>query len=712
MTDFNKLEEVIDQASSQNNLTRLKELQAFVLANSTFENDLGAMRGRLVFNKDAEQKAQKLGITLETQTEGLVDIANRVTHAIRHLEFQSQKVFRPHLETVVCEGDSWFLHPLVEDAVDQLRFSRYNIRSMAAAGDTVANMLAGTGYLRILKEEDARIFLFSGGGNDLLGDGRIIDFVVPYDDTKEIKDHLQQDLFEGFLAQIIDEYRRMAKAIQAERPGVQIFTHGYATSSKIGSGKWIWPYLSELGFTKSNTMKIVDQLLAVFNDALKRLDTELINFTYVDMRDVVGAGSGAWFDAIHPSDAGFKRVADRMDEAIALFLSSSPRSGATESTYRTAATPQSIAEAVVFGGNPNLTEFENFRARVASVPDDESLWSRFSTDSDPKLVWRTIRAVKELASKGSQPESQERIQNRMRTSTLTVEQGPFRSLAGFAPVDAHENIEAIFGRSQIEHIQVLHRGYKAGKAVGMCQIMDQFGALRGFGSGFLVGPGLFLTNHHVFDSPHKAARSTVVFDHETHLNGSMSRPVAFEISDEIYVASKELDYAFVSVRETNHSGARLADYGQLDMIRESGKALKYEQISIIQHPQGNPKSIAFRNSIVIGRKDEGLYYTTDTQGGSSGSPVLNQEWQVVGLHHRYVPHPTRNGEVLANRGIRVSSIFDSLEELRGKDEPMAIEVLNRLQPDRQSDNPQEAEFPFGPRPNGHTPDLSVPGHGH
>jgi len=703
MTDLKKLEDAIDQASNQMDIVRLRELQVFLLANTTAEHELGAMSEHLVFNKEAEKNAKALGISLKSQTEGLVDVANRVSNAIRYIEFQSQKVFRPHLETIVAEGDSWYLHPLIEDTIDQLRFSRYNIRSMAAAGDTVSNMLSGTGYLRILREEGARVFLFSGGGNDLLGSGRIADFVEPHDEAKATVEHVRKDHFSRFVQEIVGGYRRMARNIQTEHPAVQIFSHGYATSAKLSSGKWIWPYLNDLGFSKTEASKIVDVMLKIFNDALQQLDQELVNFTYVDMRGVVGKSANDWYDAIHPSDEGFSRVANRMHEAISRYLSRSPASGTTERTHIAAATasPQSLAEAVIFGGDPDLTEFENFRRRVNSVPDDESQWSRFPSDSDPELVLRTIRAVKELASNANRPESRELIQNRVRTSTLTVEQGPFTSQSGSLPTAAHESIEAIFGRSQIEHIQVLLRGYLAGKAVGMCQVMDQFGALRGFGTGFLVGPGLFLTNHHVFDSPHKAARSRVVFDHETHLNGTMSRPTAFEITDELYVASKELDYAFVSVREINHDNVQLSGYGQLDMIREPGKALKYEQVSIVQHPMGNPKSIAFRNSVVIGRKDDGIYYTTDTQGGSSGSPVLNQEWQVVGLHHRFVPHPTQEGGVLANRGIRISSIFDSLEELRGKDEPMAIEVLNRLQPGDDLNVQREVSAPSEHMPNGH-----------
>ena len=32
--------------------------------------------------------------------------------------------------------------------------------------------------------------------------------------------------------------------------------------------------------------------------------------------------------------------------------------------------------------------------------------------------------------------------------------------------------------------------------------------------------------------------------------------------------------------------------------------------------------------------DDLVQYSTDTEPGSSGSPVFNQDWEIVGLHHR------------------------------------------------------------------------------
>ncbi len=53
--------------------------------------------------------------------------------------------------------------------------------------------------------------------------------------------------------------------------------------------------------------------------------------------------------------------------------------------------------------------------------------------------------------------------------------------------------------------------------------------------------------------------------------------------------------------------------------------------------------------------DDFLHYKTDTMGGSSGSPVLNINWDLVALHHAAVGQ--------SNEGIRISSIVSRLREI-------------------------------------------------
>ena len=88
----------------------------------------------------------------------------------------------------------------------------------------------------------------------------------------------------------------------------------------------------------------------------------------------------------------------------------------------------------------------------------------------------------------------------------------------------------------------------------------------------------------------------------------------------------------------------LSDFGCLPLIENNRKGIEGEWLTVIQHPEGKRKQVCVRENQLMKRDDDVLWYTTDTQPGSSGSPVFNNDWYVVALHHAGVPEK-RNGEV-------------------------------------------------------------------
>jgi len=127
---------------------------------------------------------------------------------------------------------------------------------------------------------------------------------------------------------------------------------------------------------------------------------------------------------------------------------------------------------------------------------------------------------------------------------------------------------------------------------------------------------------------------------------------------------------------------------------------------MIQHPGGQPKQIAVRDSQIVALSKEDalaidlenfIHYTTDSEPGSSGAPVFNDQWQVVALHHRGVPDLNARGQRLArdgqavwtpdmgdqergwiaNEGVRISAIYRFLAGKRFES-VAARAVLDRL----------------------------------
>ena len=240
---------------------------------------------------------------------------------------------------------------------------------------------------------------------------------------------------------------------------------------------------------------------------------------------------------------------------------------------------------------------------------------------------------------------------------------------------------------------------KAGRPVVRIVTLNGNGFVpQGFASGFLISPDLILTNHHVFRTPDEAEGIGAQFLYERTEEG-LREGLIFELDpSRFFVNDKRLDYAVVAVRQRATSGAELKQFRFLPLIGVKGKILKGDPVNIIQHPEGGPKRYATVNNRLLDLRDDGfLLYETDTLEGSSGSPVFNQHWETIGLHHCGVPQMrdgklvTRDGRLLpidaevgdaeliwiANEGVRVSALVESLARQR-LDNPAQQRMLESL----------------------------------
>lgn len=325
-----------------------------------------------------------------------------------------------------------------------------------------------------------------------------------------------------------------------------------------------------------------------------------------------------------------------------------------------------------------LTQTEQrFQARVSQRTDNvqkieaaKKGEGRLLEVDDPQRV--ALRAQRILA----QPATIE---------ALDAAQG--ETLESLGTVDS-EFLERIIGGSNLLGIAFLEVGSTVSQTVGRIHISSQFQEL-GFGTGFLVSPRLLLTNNHVLPSAETARFSVVELLFQ---NGADGRPLTshtFELRPDVFfVTNSTLDFTLVAVAEQsrpNGSAASvpLARFGFNRLSRDQGKILIGECINVIQHPDGKPKQIALQQNELIDRLDHFLHYKTDTAPGSSGSPLYNNQWEVVGLHHSGVPE-RKNGQIMsingtpwtpdmgetrvrwiANEGARISSILEQASTLQG-----------------------------------------------
>ncbi|RSD20799.1 DNA/RNA non-specific endonuclease [Amycolatopsis eburnea] len=223
-------------------------------------------------------------------------------------------------------------------------------------------------------------------------------------------------------------------------------------------------------------------------------------------------------------------------------------------------------------------------------------------------------------------------------------------------------LERIILTDDLLGVGYLEGGVRAASAVGRVNIRDDRGRLTGYGTGSLVSPELLLTNHHVLPDAATAGFSVIEFDYQDGVDG-LPRPVhAFRLDpDRFFVADEDLDFALVAVRA---APGELDAFGYNRLIGTEGKAIVGDFVTIVQHPKGGKKKVALRENRVVDVLEQFLHYETDTEPGSSGSPVFNDQWEVVALHHASVPADD-HAELgrFINEGIRVSKL---LAFLRGK----------------------------------------------
>ncbi len=209
--------------------------------------------------------------------------------------------------------------------------------------------------------------------------------------------------------------------------------------------------------------------------------------------------------------------------------------------------------------------------------------------------------------------------------------------------------ERIINRNDLVHTNYLERGVRAVRSVVRVSLRDAAGNVAPEGTGSLVAPGLLMTNHHVLGDPGTAGRAVVDLDYELDLTGSerSARRLSLDPGT-FFVADPGLDVAFVAFAEPV---APAEDPGTgpvpLLLVDDEDAITVGEHVNVVQHPRGQRKQVAFRANQVLDRLDDLLWYAADTEPGSSGAPVFNDQWVLVGLHRQSIPR--REGDEVLNK---------------------------------------------------------------
>lgn len=233
------------------------------------------------------------------------------------------------------------------------------------------------------------------------------------------------------------------------------------------------------------------------------------------------------------------------------------------------------------------------------------------------------------------------------------------------------------------NVSFLEKGARISRAVGRVAFRNSVAQ----GSGFLIGNGLYITNHHVVPSAEFARNLAVEFDFELDLTGNRKPITRFAIDPRIFVTDSDsrsgLDYSVFSIGERLEGEHPIDLFGWSGLSDSDDRHMLGEFANIVQHPSGRYKEVVLRENRLVGRYANALHYVADTEPGSSGSPVFNSEWRPIALHHWGAPwrevmgddgHPL---DIEVNEGIRISAIVRHLRGRLRELDPFAREAISR-----------------------------------
>jgi len=232
------------------------------------------------------------------------------------------------------------------------------------------------------------------------------------------------------------------------------------------------------------------------------------------------------------------------------------------------------------------------------------------------------------------------------------------------------NFEAVLGAERFKNLKWLKTGLERAQCV--CKFIDQFD--EAFGTGFLLHSSslrlqikeqwVVLTNAHVISNNELEQRSRPAA-----LSPEAAR-VQFEAGAEperkfqidrvlAWSPRNELDFSVLALREQGEFSDAYPIAEELPLKSDG------QRIYLIGHPRGGNLSFSLYDNKLLDHDAPKVHYRSPTLGGSSGSPVFNQAWDLIGLHHAGGTEMNRlngqSGTYEANEGLWIQSIIAAID---------------------------------------------------
>jgi hypothetical protein len=192
-------------------------------------------------------------------------------------------------------------------------------------------------------------------------------------------------------------------------------------------------------------------------------------------------------------------------------------------------------------------------------------------------------------------------------------------------------------------------------AICLLRVENVFGEF--YGTGFRISKDLLLTNHHVlFPENTVATKVQADFGFDVDATGATMAVTSLPGAADTIKGENQDDWAVIKV-ENMHP-----DWPAISL--DDAPAPKVGDLTyILQHPQGQKKRLGFVRNTISDVADGVIRYLTDTEPGSSGSPVFDTQGRLIALHHAGGRPVEVAGKppVAKNEGVRISRVLQRMK---------------------------------------------------
>ena len=220
-----------------------------------------------------------------------------------------------------------------------------------------------------------------------------------------------------------------------------------------------------------------------------------------------------------------------------------------------------------------------------------------------------------------------------------------------------------------EDVGKLRRGLQLANAVCKVSFTDRATT----GTGVLIGSDLILTNYHVLSEKVIQDRSllaetakTLLFEFgfvsEEHDIPHVPDNFAIATTEPILACSPtaQLDYVLLRVEPKIKRSDHIKPVPIRATVHPLSSQKDFNGFNVLQHPEGNVMQVSLSASgvVQVDERQGRVWYVNRTQGGSSGAPCFNRDWELVALHHASVSR----GFGSIREGILFSSILAEISD--------------------------------------------------